>query len=180
MVLIEDGEPDGCSHVRDLIADKLKQVKEKIAGLRRTEKRLAKHQERCSTALKRSCGAQCPKSPEIGIGTGERIKVKVEVLYFKGCPNHKTAVEQVRKALRSEGLAMPVDEVEITDPAMAQRVGSLGSPSIRFDGIDVEPGAREIKTFGFGCRTYSDDEGRRSGMPTVGLIQRAARERRSA
>jgi len=106
--------------------------------------------------------------------------VKVEVLYFKGCPNHEPAVEQVRKALRNEGLAILVNEVEITDPEMAQRVGFLGSPSIRIDGIDVEPGAREIKTFGFGCRTYSDDEGRRSGLPPVGLIQQAARESRSA
>ena len=106
--------------------------------------------------------------------------MNVEVLYFKGCPNHEPAVEQVRKALRSEGLPILVDEVEITDPAMAQRVGFLGSPSIRIDGIDVEPGAREIKTFGFGCRVCSDDEGRRSGLPAVGLIQQAVRERRSA
>ncbi len=125
---------------------------------------------------------QCPMShsPGVGIGTRERIKVKVEVLYFKGCPNHEPAVEQVRKALRNEGLAILVNEVEITDPEMAQRVGFLGSPSIRIDGIDVEPGAREIETFGFGCRTYSDDEGRRSGLPPVGLIQQAARESRSA
>ena len=105
--------------------------------------------------------------------------MKVEVLYFRGCPNHEPAVEQVRKALRNEGLPILVSEVEITDPAMAQKVGFLGSPSIRIDGIDVEPSAREIKTFGFGCRTYSDDEGRRSGLPPVGLIQQAARERRS-
>ena len=106
--------------------------------------------------------------------------MKVEVLYFKGCPNHEPAVEQVRKALQNEGLPILVNEVEITDPAMAQKFGFLGSPSIRIDGIDVEPGAREIKSFGFGCRTYSDDEGRRSGLPPVGLIQQAARERRSA
>ena len=125
---------------------------------------------------------QCPMphSPGVGIGTRERIKVKVEVLYFKGCPNHEAAVEQVRNALRSEGLPILVNEVEIIDPAMAQRVGFLGSPSIRIDGIDVEPGAREIKTFGFGCRTYSDDEGKRSGLPPVGLIKQATRERRSA
>ena len=67
---------------------------------------------------------QCPMShsPAIGIGTRERIKVKVEVLYFKGCPNHEPAVERVRKALRNEDLAMPVHEVEITDPAMGAEV----------------------------------------------------------
>ena len=106
--------------------------------------------------------------------------MKVEVLYFKGCPNHEPAVEQVRKALQSENVPIVVNEVEITDPDMAQEFGFLGSPSIRIDGIDVEPGAREMKTFGFGCRTYSDDEGRRSGLPPVGLIQQAARESRSA
>lgn len=42
LLLIEDNQPDGCSHVRDLIADKVKQVKEKITGLRRIQKRLAK------------------------------------------------------------------------------------------------------------------------------------------
>jgi hypothetical protein len=110
---------------------------------------------------------QCTMShpPGVGIRTRERIKVKVEVLYLKGCPNHEPAVEQVQKALRSEGLPILVNEVELTDPAMAQEVGFLGSPSIRIDGIDVGPGAREVKTFGFSCRTYSDDEGRRSGLP---------------
>jgi hypothetical protein len=119
-------------------------------------------------------------SSGIGTGTRDGFKVKVEVLYFKGCPNHEPAVEQVRNALRIEGLPMLVNEVEITDPAMAREFGFLGSPSIRIDGIDVEPAAREIKAFGFGCRTYSDDEGNRCSLPPVGLIQQAARESRSA
>ena len=68
LLLIEDGQPDGCSHVRDLITDKVKQVKEKIAGLRRIEKRLAKAQEQCGTALKRSWSAQCPSLQELESG----------------------------------------------------------------------------------------------------------------
>jgi hypothetical protein len=106
--------------------------------------------------------------------------VKVEVLYFKGCPNHEAAVEQVRKALLGEGLEPAVNEVEITDPAMAQEMSFLGSPSVCIDGIDIEPGAREIKTFGFGCRTYSGYEGKRSGLPPLGLIRQAARESQNA
>ncbi len=102
--------------------------------------------------------------------------MKVEVLYLKGCPNHEPAVEQVRKALLGEGLEARVDEVEITDPAMAQEMNFLGSPSVRIDGIDIEPGARGVRTFGFGCRTYSDTEGKRSGLPPLGLIRQAARE----
>ena len=106
----------------------------------------------------------------------ERVDVKVEVLYFKGCPNHQPVVEQVRQALHSEQINVPIDEVEVADATMAQRIGFLGSPSIRIDGLDVEPDARGLQTFGFGCRTYSDAEGRRSGLPSISTIQRALTE----
>lgn len=104
----------------------------------------------------------------------------VEVLYFKGCPNHEPAVEQVRKALSMEGLTLAVNEVEITDPAMAQKMSFLGSPSVRVNGLDIEPGARETGTFGFGCRTYADAEGKRSGLPPLEVIRQAARESQNA
>jgi hypothetical protein len=103
----------------------------------------------------------------------ERVEVKVEVLYFKGCPNHQPVVEQVRQVLRSEQINASVDEVEVTGPSMAQWLGFLGSPSIRIDGLDIEPEARGLQAFGFGCRTYSDAEGRRSGIPSVDSIRRA-------
>lgn len=99
--------------------------------------------------------------------------MQVEVLYFKGCPNHQRVVEQVRQALHSEQIPVPVDEVEVTDAAMAQRIGFLGSPSIRINGLDIEPEARGLQMFGFGCRTYSDAEGRRSGLPSTSTIRRA-------
>jgi hypothetical protein len=106
----------------------------------------------------------------------ERVDVKVEILYFKGCPNHQPVVEEVRQILRSEQINVPINEVEVADAAMAQRVGFLGSPSIRVDGLDVELEARGLRTFGFGCRTYSDAEGRRSGLPSISTIQRALTE----
>lgn len=102
--------------------------------------------------------------------------MKVEVLYFKGCPNHQPAVEQVRQALHSERINMPIDEVEVTDSVMAQKLGFLGSPSIRVDGLDIEPEARSVQTFGFGCRTYFDAEEGRSGLPSIRVIRRALTE----
>jgi hypothetical protein len=102
--------------------------------------------------------------------------VKVEILYFKGCPNHHPVVEQVRQALRFERMDMSVDEVEVTDSEMAQKLGFLGSPSVRIDGLDIEPEARGLQTFGFGCRTYPDSQGHRSGLPSIRLIRRALTE----
>ena len=99
--------------------------------------------------------------------------MKIEVLYLKGCPNHQLAVGEVLHVLRAHGVEAPVDELEVTDSTMAQELSFLGSPSIRVDGLDVEPESRGAQGFGFGCRTYSDSEGRRSGLPSIGLIQQA-------
>jgi len=102
--------------------------------------------------------------------------MKIEVLYFKGCPNHSSVVEQVRQAVGAEGVEATLEEIEITDSAMAQETAFLGSPSVRVDGLDIEPDARGQHGFGFGCRTYSDVEGRRTGLPPIGLIRQALME----
>jgi len=98
--------------------------------------------------------------------------LQVEVLYFKGCPNHEPAVEQVRQALKAEGVMARVREIEIENAAMAQDVGFLGSPSVRINGMDVEESARDAKAYGFGCRTYFEGN-IRSGLPPIGLIRNA-------
>jgi len=79
-----------------------------------------------------------------------------------------------------EDLELAVDEVEITDSAMAQRMSFLGSPSVRVNGIDIEPSARDANAFGFGCRTYADAEGKRSGLPPVSMVRQATRESKNA
>jgi len=54
--------------------------------------------------------------------------MKIEVLYFEGCPNHRPAVERVKEALKEEALAGEVVEVNVPDEAAAQALGFLGSP----------------------------------------------------
>jgi hypothetical protein len=68
--------------------------------------------------------------------------MKIEVLYFDGCPNHKPAVKQVQQLVREECVSAEVLEVNVSDASIAQKVGFLGSPSVRVNGLDVEPEAR--------------------------------------
>lgn len=103
--------------------------------------------------------------------------MKVEILYFSGCPNHAPAVKRVREVLAQEGAPAEMIEVEVKDAATAQNVGFLGSPSIRVDGQDVEPEVRGARAFGMMCRTYMDD-GRRAGVPPPEWIRAAVREAR--
>ena len=104
--------------------------------------------------------------------------MKIEVLYFSGCPNHVPAVERVKEALRDEGLRGEIVEIEVTDPERAERMKFLGSPSIRVDGLDIETEARSAKEFGLMCRTYAVN-GRREGLPSSDMFRRAIREANS-
>lgn len=79
---------------------------------------------------------------------------KVEILYFNGCPNHHLAVQRVKDVLREENLSAEVLELQVNDADAAQRLHFLGSPSIRVNGLDVEPQARASQAFGLMCRTY--------------------------
>jgi phosphopantothenate synthetase len=101
---------------------------------------------------------------------GREVNVKVEVLYFQGCPNHIPSVDRLRAVIQQEGLCVDVSEVEVTDEAAAKALGFLGSPTIRIDGLDIEPCARVAQPGGIACRRYP------GGLPSEELIRSALRE----
>ena len=67
--------------------------------------------------------------------------MRVEILYFDGCPNHHGARELVQQVSSELGVAPEIRMVEVADLEAAERLRFLGSPSVRVDGCDVEPGA---------------------------------------
>ena len=101
--------------------------------------------------------------------------MRVEILYFAGCPNYSPVVGRVLEALQREGVSAEVVEVEVKDAATALMTGFLGSPTVRIDGRDVEPAARSAQEFGLTCRTYFDG-GYREGVPPIEWIRAAIRE----
>lgn len=101
--------------------------------------------------------------------------MKIEVLYFSGCPNHAPAVDRVKEALRAECVSGEIVETEVPDAETAQRLRFLGSPSIRVNGLDIEPPARSRTEFGMMCRTYADGSCH-NGLPSHELIRSALRE----
>jgi hypothetical protein len=99
----------------------------------------------------------------------------VEILYFAGCPNHETTralVERIAAQLRVEPDIQPV---EVSDPEKAIELRFLGSPTVRVNGRDVEPGAEERGDFVFACRVYPGEHGF-SGQPAEGWIRMALTE----
>jgi hypothetical protein len=91
--------------------------------------------------------------------------MRVQVLFFEGCPNHAALVPRLRELLNAAGAEdTDIELVRVEDADAAERERFLGSPSIRIDGEDVEPGAQERTDFGFKCRLFATPEGPR-GMP---------------
>jgi hypothetical protein len=101
---------------------------------------------------------------------------KVELLYFKGCPHHREALKMVERIAADQGISLDLRLINVAslDEAVAQRF--LGSPTIRVDGHDVEPGADRRETFVHACRVYQTDSGL-SGQPSEDSIRAALRER---
>ena len=101
--------------------------------------------------------------------------MKIEVLYFSGCPNYLPTLDRLRAILGQEGIAAEVFEIEVKDESIAEALEFPGSPTIRIDGFDIEPGSRGVKQqTGFACRRYP------SGLPPEEMIRAALREAREA
>jgi hypothetical protein len=84
---------------------------------------------------------------------------RVEILYFEGCPNHEPARALVERLARQLRIEPEIRLVEVADPDTAAELRFLGSPTVRVDGVDVEPGAQDRRDFAFSCRIYRSASG---------------------
>jgi hypothetical protein len=98
---------------------------------------------------------------------------RVELLFFDGCPNHEALERHLGSLLRRPDVELRLRRVESDEDA--RRIGFLGSPSVRVDGRDVEPGAEARDDFGLKCRLYRAD-GRLVGVPPDAWIVEALDE----
>ncbi len=78
--------------------------------------------------------------------------------------------------LATAGVHEAVDLVRVESLADAERLRFLGSPTLRIDGVDVDPTASGRTDFGLKCRLYRTDSGQKT-LPTeewiLGAIKRA-------
>ena len=103
--------------------------------------------------------------------------MKVEVLFFDECPNHEALLPRLRGLLNAEGAGdTHIELIRVEHPDTAEAERFLGSPTVRIDGEDVEPGADERTDFGLKCRLFATPDGLR-GLPAdewvLGAVERA-------
>jgi len=99
---------------------------------------------------------------------------RVELLFWDGCPSHPQALDELRAAMAELGLdpdQVLVREVDTDD--LADRERFVGSPTIRIDGVDVQPLPDEPT--GLTCRVYQRRNGRVSPTPDPADVRDALR-----
>jgi hypothetical protein len=98
--------------------------------------------------------------------------VKIELLYWDGCPSHPEALELLQTVLAELGLEAVVELREVRTDEEAQTLRFPGSPTIRVDGRDVDPAGAESRP-ALTCRIYHLADGRISPIPSREQLEEA-------
>jgi hypothetical protein len=94
--------------------------------------------------------------------------VRVELLYFDGCPHWRVADQRLMEALRTLDRAdVRVERYLVETAQQAEELAFVGSPTIRIDGTD--PFASGSEQTGLSCRLYPTPAGL-SGSPTTAQL----------
>jgi hypothetical protein len=97
----------------------------------------------------------------------------VEVLTFEGCPHAGPAIDLAQRIVDESAVPAHVRVVDVR-AADAERLRFVGSPSVRVDGRDVEPGADTRRAYGHSCRRYMTHDGI-GPLPDAALVASCAR-----
>lgn len=97
--------------------------------------------------------------------------MKIELVYFEGCPNAEAARENLRKACDELGINADWREWDQNEDTVPDHVKTFGSPSILIEGKDVAGGPGECCQ-AKSCRVYEGGE----NAPSVEIIKTALQE----
>lgn len=99
-------------------------------------------------------------------------RTQIEILSFEGCPNREPAIALVSDVVAEVGVDAEVRVIDVPDAEAAERTRFLGSPTIRVNGHDIEPGADERKDYVHSCRVFRTESGL-AGQPDAGWLREA-------
>jgi glutaredoxin len=98
--------------------------------------------------------------------------VKIEFLYWDGCPSSPEAKELLAQVLEARDIEAQVEMREVRTEEEAESLGFPGSPTIRIDGRDVDPAGSNGRP-ALNCRIYYLPDGRVSPVPTREQLEAA-------
>jgi len=98
--------------------------------------------------------------------------VRIEFLFWRGCPSHPEARELLDEVLAERGIQAEVVEREVFSEEEARELAFPGSPTIRVDGRDVDQEGASSRP-ALNCRIYNLPDGRVSPVPSRQQLEEA-------
>ena len=98
--------------------------------------------------------------------------MKIEVLYWEGCPSHPEALELLHSVLAERGVEASVELREVHTDEEAKALRFPGSPTIRVEGRDVDASGADGRP-ALTCRIYHLADGRSSPIPSREQLEEA-------
>lgn len=78
----------------------------------------------------------------------------IDFLYTDDCPHCPEALNILKEVLSEEHVEAHISTTLVTNEEEAERLKFLGSPTIRINGQDVEPGIAQRTDYHGHCRLY--------------------------
>jgi hypothetical protein len=105
--------------------------------------------------------------------------MKVELLYFERCPSRDAFLPRLHELLAQAEVDVAVRQRRVESDEAAERERLLGSPTLRVNGVDVDPGAGERTDYSLKCRLYPTGKGLRGAPPDEWVLNalQGARDR---
>jgi hypothetical protein len=96
----------------------------------------------------------------------------IEVLYVEDCPHYPATLALVERVRAEVGIDTELRTSLIDDQAAAVQARFPGSPTVRVDGHDVEPGSEPATEYIVACRLYRLEH-RFAGQPEERWVREA-------
>ena len=65
--------------------------------------------------------------------------ITIELLFAEGCASGQQTLDLVEKSLAAQGIDVEIKKTIVHSEDQVRRLNFLGSPTIRINGVDIEP-----------------------------------------
>jgi hypothetical protein len=86
--------------------------------------------------------------PTIKKMVGRNTEVKIDIYAKKACENTTPTIEMVKSIVEEMKISYRLNIIFLASHSRANELKIIGSPTVRVNGIDIDPKANQVKKYG--------------------------------
>lgn len=104
------------------------------------------------------------------------MTLKIKFLWYEDCPSHDDGFRLLQDVLAELDVEADIERIKVETEEEAQALHFPGSPTIRINGVDIDPEGAARLPSALTCRAYRREEGRISPLPSRAQVREAVRQ----